>query len=826
MICKFFLKIGVIVFLSCALFSVSFAMDDENNEKELQHIQKKENDWDQILEIKEELTEETYLLNNKEEKKESIFLFQNKGENKPKEKKKIKSELKEGEVGFWISIKGGLSDELEHLTPTFDTCFLAFNTEDIKNKENLLINDHSHASLKALHDFDNTFFDEVKEPRFLVKCCGPVSLNILKGILGLAESGLVSLAMAGITNYVIGTTFGYERSGLASNIIGGVVIFLNFDVAFIRGWDLGSFFVEKKRTHFKEATPQELRMLENCPNARIFPKSKFHKFLEYVGLPAAAVMKGLIPTAVLVYIYQGALPYQIALGIPFLHFYGSPYYTKAKKELSRWFADHFYIGGHVQREIRQSLVASLGELKKLIENDVIAKNKQDKSIRFLYKYPSKSHKEEYRFHWMGKDPPDLKKIRKKEVGVFLESATKLSEKINLYYKFYNENKKVILETDIKKETYNNIVKKLQKDENITEEEMLTLRRFIYLNQLKPGEIGIFCENNILYGKVHTDKKVKITKSSQKGIHPNTYQRIVEALKNNKNIEKEDQSEILKFLFSKKYISERGAFTTQLYLIVEKLTKGFGRNKNVKDIPPEELASALSAMLLKMKSSIKKPQNLFESAYNTVTSTTVIENKSAKEEIIDNSSLVIMGANIIPGIIMEGHAFYVILNSLVGLGPLPSMITGYGIAGVSSLSLPLEVPMYKSTLNKCSKPFTPDPIDHKGVRRALGVKSFFYSAASTAVVVVLFLWAFASTGNPILALSLPFVVLRYMLLFGDVSTTYNEKVTSVVTRPNAKNTLLKRETKLYELIERLQPFLRYEVTDDTATQIHNENFKSM
>lgn len=759
MVYNFFLKMGLVVFLSCVLSSFSFAMNFEDfDEKELKETNFSPKKEGSTFEIKEENSEDNFSF--QEEKKEK--------KEKQKRKNKESSHFEEGKVGYWQSFKQGLSSLLSSLTSTFHTCFKVFKSADLESKEELLLNSDNNFSLKAHHDFDHTFFDERTEPRYLMKWCPWWLRNTFKGILGLGESALVPIGMAGITNYVMGTFFGYEVSGAVSGTVAGVVMFLNVDIAFIKGWNLGDFLLEKKKTHFKVATSQELKHEENFPEARIFPLSKSLIASQVCG----AVLEALVPTAVVVFIYDGVPAWQIPIAIAFMVFYGIDYGKKCIKESNDWRNDRYKISNSGNRRMRQELCASLKEMKKIIEND--------KHTYFI----------------------QLK----------IENS--------------NEKSELLQEKEHKKK-----------------------------DQTRKTLIRVFCKETALFCEAGTQKVKKIEKSSyqkDEGLNKETYERFLNALNGKKKIQKKDEEELLRYLISCNYIDEPGAFTTQLYLSIQKLTKNFGHNKNLQAIQHDELASPSSALFLKMQTAIeevkeKSEVGTYKRAFNSVLTSALDKDEGAQEDFFLYASIAIAGANIYPGLLMEQKAIDIISRiplKLVGFDEstieIAATVISYTFATIVSIRLIPETSIYRSTLRKWSKPLTFDPIDHKGWRGFFGVKSFFYSLASSSTVLVLASWALDIITMPTKTTSssiniwqkntfllLPTFV-RYMLLFlSEGSNAFNKTITAIKTRPSIMaNTLEKKEAKLYDIIERLQNELRYRVTNPTATQIHNETFGSL
>jgi len=107
-----------------------------------------------------------------------------------------------------------------------------------------------------------------------------------------------------------------------------------------------------------------------------------------------------------------------------------------------------------------------------------------------------------------------------------------------------------------------------------------------VDTIKTGELGIFSEDNDLYCKVKGKKEMKILKIEKnlgRGLNPQSFDRIINALKENKSITEEDQETLFQFTLSNDYTSNWvvAVYKTKLEKLEKENTvlKQVKKNKN-------------------------------------------------------------------------------------------------------------------------------------------------------------------------------------------------------------------------------------------------------
>lgn len=214
-------------------------------------------------------------------------------------------------------------------------------------------------------EFEKIYFNEKQEPRQCVRCCHSGLLSVLEWAIGLAGSGSIAYSMTGFTNGVVGKLFNYPVGGALSNAVLGLSIALNADNAFIIFHDIGEFCLRKQAITFKPALKKEL---ESCDFPRIFPKSKVHKFLEFLLIPSSALFT-LGPISAWLTAEKYFPTFSLSM-TPFIGLYfGSLYYSKGKEGLWTLMSKHSYSKPHIHQEARKSLVAGLHNLENALKKD-------------------------------------------------------------------------------------------------------------------------------------------------------------------------------------------------------------------------------------------------------------------------------------------------------------------------------------------------------------------------------------------------------------------------------------------------------------------------
>jgi hypothetical protein len=271
----------------------------------------------------------------------------------------------EGSVRELVSINRDLSNNIDGLflknNLLFKTALVIYPPGyDFEKKENI--------SLDVLYSFDTTIFDRTTVPRKAIKCCGPIPLELIKGAAALTGAAGVFLSMTEYTNGVLEPLFGWTPGGPISWTALGVSTFLTGPVAILVFRDIAKSTLEKNRSVL---IPTKSGESEGCHYARVFPKSKGHKFLEFLLIPASGTYAA-IPTLQWV-LFQEPFPATALLPASILLYFAEPYFRIGQDVVHNWYANNFYTTAHSHKETRRAFIASLSDIEKALDKDIKGK---------------------------------------------------------------------------------------------------------------------------------------------------------------------------------------------------------------------------------------------------------------------------------------------------------------------------------------------------------------------------------------------------------------------------------------------------------------------
>lgn len=267
----------------------------------------------------------------------------------------------------------------------------------------------------------------------------------------------------------------------------------------------------------------------------------------------------------------------------------------------------------------------------------------------------------------------------------------------------------------------------------------------------------------------------------------------------------------------------------------------GENKDV---------SRLSALLSKGITIIRRKEDGSQQEmgyvqdYNRTVITTPIQERTKREKIASFLSTLLVGASLVPGYMTEAslvsRAEILFSNfssmtssdssSVTSLIPPPSDTAqgiAYGVAGLLATRLPIEREMHRQNFISFSHPLTPEVKDHVMVRRALGMVSTLCGAYGGVLFGAYTYQALKDIPSPLREIMTCISAVRYASLFFYVASyNFNRMVTNMAKRKKNNPGLQIKKAHIFEHIRRAKEVIKYDLTDETVTEmsrgIYNTN----
>lgn len=262
---------------------------------------------------------------------------------------------------------------------------------------------------------------------------------------------------------------------------------------------------------------------------------------------------------------------------------------------------------------------------------------------------------------------------------------------------------------------------------------------------------------------------------------------------------------------------------KIWYILKDRSRNFGKKGEVGQLDEEDMISAISALFTRPIGA-EDPKNEQDSTVNERRSRYLIKDKPFKDKVAEQCAHFLMAVNFLPGFWMEGFSAATALQ-VVHVPKTPAEIIGYVLAGLASTRLLIEDEFHQQTFKGIAHPFTPNPHDNLVGRTSLKVYAGAYSLFNASIFLVLYYWSIQEFADPLLYAFMPFILLRYVSLFYNLSSeTYNDTVTKIQTRDVEKPTLEQKYTKVNHFIRKAKKLVTTELSNETILDVSKPIFR--